>query len=170
MSDMICQSVSLSRRATRYRVWVCVILFGLASLPSATGAQTATTGRPTPDVLLARVNSYFAPIVANHDFAGAVLVARGNKVLVDRAYGVADPDLDVASSTAHRYRIASLTKTFTAAAIVVLAERGTLRLDDPLSRFLPDFPPGPLPAMAVFGRTVQGQLLRPCLQHRQHPP
>ena len=65
---------------------------------------------------------------------------RGDSVLLDRAYGLADPELAVPSSTTGRYRIASLTKTFTAAAIAMLAERGSLRLEDTLSRFLPDFP------------------------------
>ena len=104
-------------------------------------AQTSPThARPSATALGARVDGYFDPIVANHDFAGAVLIARGNQVLVNRAYGIADPELGVRSSADLRYHIASLTKTFTAAAIVMLAERGVLRLEDTLSRFLPDFP------------------------------
>lgn len=63
-------------------------------------------------------------------------------VRAHRAYGIADPELGVASSLDNRYRIASLTKTFTAAAISILAERGRLRFEDTLSRFLPDFPGG----------------------------
>lgn len=103
----------------------------------ATGAAAAP---PSASELTARVDAYFAPIVANHDFSGAVLVARGDRVLVDRAYGLADPELGVPSTTSNRYRVASLTKTFTAAAIVMLAEQGALRLDDKLARFLPEFP------------------------------
>ena len=104
-------------------------------------AQTnLVSARPSASTLSAFVDRYFNPIVDNHDFAGAVLIARGDDILVHRAYGIADPELGVKSSVDFRYRIASLTKTFTAAAVVMLAERGQLRFDDKLSRFLPEFP------------------------------
>lgn len=135
------KSLGRPRDLTRGRLWFWLLLAGSMSHAGVLRAQTAAThDRPTVDVLGTRVDRYFAPLVANHDFAGAVLIARGDTVLLDRAYGIADPVLDIPSSPAHRYGVASLTKTFTAAAIVMLAERGSLRLEDPLSHFLPDFP------------------------------
>lgn len=97
-------------------------------------------GAPSAAALTAAIDRYFAPLVANHDFAGTVLVARGGQALVHKAYGLADPELEVPSSTNGKYRIASLTKTFTAAAIVMMEAQGKLRLTDTLSRFLPEFP------------------------------
>jgi len=90
--------------------------------------------------LAKRVDGYLMPLVKSHDFNGVVLVARGNDVLVQKAYGQADFDLKVPLTTRSRLRIASITKVFTGAAIVILAERGKLAFTDPLSKFVPEFP------------------------------
>ncbi|HWA56577.1 MAG TPA: serine hydrolase domain-containing protein, partial [Gemmatimonadales bacterium] len=114
----------------------------IAASPPGTACPDQLHCLLAPDHLRRRVDQYFAPIVANHDFAGTVLIARGNRILLERGYGSADPELSVATVVTNRYRIASVTKTFTAAAIAILAERGVLHLTDPLSRFLPSFPNG----------------------------
>ena len=90
--------------------------------------------------LEAKVAAYLAPIVESGDFNGVVVVAKGDAVLVRKAFGKADWDLNVPLSPRSRFRIASITKTFTAAAIAILAERGKVSFADPLSKYLPDFP------------------------------
>ncbi len=90
--------------------------------------------------LATKVDAYLAPVVRSHDFNGVVLVTHGDTVAVGKAFGSADWDLNVPLSVHSRFRIASITKTFTAAAISILAERGKLSLTDPLSKYLPDFP------------------------------
>src|SRR4051812_29614145 len=89
-----------------------------------------------------RVDAYFAAAVAGHDFSGSVLIARGDRVLVRKGYGMANSELGVAATPATRYMIASLTKTLTAAAVVRLRDEGKLRLSDTLARYLPAFPHG----------------------------
>jgi CubicO group peptidase (beta-lactamase class C family) len=79
-------------------------------------------------------------VASDAGFMGAVLVAQGNKVLLDRAYGFANLEWDVATVPATRFRIASVTKQFTAAAILLLEERGRLSLSDPISRHWPTAP------------------------------
>src|SRR5437899_12248073 len=66
------------------------------------------------------------------DFAGAVLVARGDRVLLSRGYGQASIVLGTPNTPRTPFRIGSVTKQFTAAAILLLQERGRLRLDDPV--------------------------------------
>ena len=78
--------------------------------------------------------------VASEQFSGTVLVAREGKVLLDRGYGLADREWSIAATPATRFRVASITKQFTAAAILLLAERGKLALDAPLKTYLPDAP------------------------------
>lgn len=58
-----------------------------------------------------------------------------------RAYGRADIENDVRATPHTVYRIGSLTKQFTAAAVLLLAERGALRLDDTLGTLIPEYPP-----------------------------
>jgi D-alanyl-D-alanine carboxypeptidase len=70
----------------------------------------------------------------------AILIARGDQVVFRAARGRAEIELDVPLSPDHVFRIASVTKIFTAASIMKLAEVGKLSLDDALARYLPDIP------------------------------
>ena len=106
------------------------------------GKDQSSASSKAPRKLQARVDAYLAPYVANRDFSGFVLIARGDDVLVNKGYGMANFKLGVPNTADTKFRIASLTKTFTAAAIVMLKERGLLSFDDKLGKFLPDFPKG----------------------------
>jgi CubicO group peptidase (beta-lactamase class C family) len=75
-------------------------------------------------------------------FSGAVLVMKQNKVLLEKGYGLADREWNVANTVETKYRIGSVTKQFTAACILQLIEVGKLSLTDKLSKFYPDFPKG----------------------------
>lgn len=79
--------------------------------------------------------------VADHEFSGAVLVAQHGKPLFDRAYGLANREWDIANTPATRFRIGSITKQFTAVSILLLEERGKLKLTDSVARHVPDTPP-----------------------------
>ncbi|MBV8519441.1 MAG: beta-lactamase family protein [Acidobacteria bacterium] len=87
-----------------------------------------------------KVDRYLAPLVKSGELHGVVLVARGDAVLARRVYGKADWDLNAPLAPESRFRVASITKTFTAAAITLLADQHKLAYDDPLSKFIPDFP------------------------------
>lgn len=75
----------------------------------------------------------------NDSFAGSILVARGTDVLFDKHYGTVPA----------RQAVASLTKQFTAAAVLLLEERGKLRIDDPVSKHIPNAPAA-WGGMAIF--------------------
>ncbi|SEG15540.1 CubicO group peptidase, beta-lactamase class C family [Nonomuraea solani] len=75
-------------------------------------------------------------------FSGAVLVARGDRVLFTKGYGLASHEHDVPNTPATAFRIGSQTKLFTAIAILQLQERGGLGVHDPIGRHLPGFPRG----------------------------
>ncbi len=64
-------------------------------------------------------------------------VLQDSALVLSRAYGWADVEAGVALTTDHLFRVASHSKTFTATAILQLAEAGRLRLDDPVGRWLP---------------------------------
>ena len=67
-------------------------------------------------------------------------VMHQGKLLYSKGFGVANYERPAAATPQTGFRIASISKQFTAAAILLLAEQGKLSLDDRLSRFLPDFP------------------------------
>src|SRR5262249_48879740 len=92
--------------------------------------------------LEARVDAYLVPFVKGNNFLGVVLIAQGDLTLVNRAYGKASYELNVPNSPETRFHVASVSKLFTAASILLLEERGLLHVSDPISRFLLDFPSG----------------------------
>lgn len=76
------------------------------------------------------------------DVPGAsVLVLRDGHVVERASYGLADLEARVPVTPRTNFRLASMTKQFTAAAIGILARRGALSYDDPITRFLPALPP-----------------------------
>lgn len=70
----------------------------------------------------------------------SVLVAKKGQVIYHKAFGMANLELDVALRPEHVFRIGSVTKQFTGAAIMQLAEQGKLSLQDDLTKFIPDYP------------------------------
>src|ERR1700761_6247564 len=71
---------------------------------------------------------------------GVALVAQHNKVLYNRAFGMANMELNVKMQPDMVFEIGSMTKQFTAVCILQLMEQAKLRLDDPISKYLPDCP------------------------------
>ncbi|GAA5081345.1 serine hydrolase domain-containing protein [Lysobacter panacisoli] len=70
----------------------------------------------------------------------SVLVLRDGEALVRRSYGRADLEAGIAATPTTNYRLASVSKQFTAASILLLAQDGKLTLDDPVRRWLPSLP------------------------------
>ncbi|HWA29237.1 MAG TPA: serine hydrolase [Lacunisphaera sp.] len=88
----------------------------------------------------ARMAELLRAHAAGDRFMGSVLVAKGDAVLFAESTGWADLAGKLPNSANTRFRIGSLTKQFTAAAILLLQERGRLKVDDPLAKFLPAIP------------------------------
>ena len=78
--------------------------------------------------------------VANKQFMGSVLVARGDQVLFSKGYGSANLEWGIPDAPNTKFRLGSLTKQFTAASILLLEERGKLKVEDPIKKYLPDAP------------------------------
>lgn len=73
-------------------------------------------------------------------FQGALLVGRANKTMIDAGYGWADHRTARPNTPGTLFQIASISKQFTAGAILLLQEQGALSVHDPLERWLPDCP------------------------------
>jgi CubicO group peptidase (beta-lactamase class C family) len=105
------------------------------------------TGSPHPQskqdaAVATRIRAYLAPFAATGNLAGTVLVARNGQVLFEQSYGMANYEWQIPNSAKTRFHIASVSKLFTAAAILQLQEQGRLQVSDPISQYLPDFPQG----------------------------
>jgi len=108
----------------------------------STGLFAAATSKTRPQSLAAQVDAYVQPLVAGKNFSGCILMVRNGRPLVDRCYGMANYELGASNTDATRFHIASVSKSFTAAAILLLEERGKLKVEDKLSKFISDYPRG----------------------------
>ncbi|MDQ3799146.1 MAG: serine hydrolase [Acidobacteriota bacterium] len=103
-------------------------------------AQTNGATAPTNQEIASKVDEYMNALYSVKNFGGAVLVARDGKAIVSRGYGLADAELNVPNAVQTKFRIGSLTKQFTAAAILLLQERGKLNVRDGVCKYLTDCP------------------------------
>ena len=94
--------------------------------------------KPAPDT--ARMDQIVLSYANARQFMGSVLVARGDELLFDKSYGMANLEWSVPNTSTTKFRIGSLTKQFTAAAILLLEERGKLRTEDPIKKYMADAP------------------------------
>lgn len=116
-----------------------------APLPplAATPPSAADPARPDlvdRQALAAKVDAYLEPLLKRDLISGSVLLARGGEVLVAKGFGPANREWDAANGVDTKFRLGSLSKQFTAAGILLLEQRGLLRLEDPLAKYLPEFP------------------------------
>jgi CubicO group peptidase (beta-lactamase class C family) len=89
----------------------------------------------------APIERYLADLASKDQFSGAILVALDGKVVFARGYGKANEEFEVPNTPAIRFRLGSITKQFTAAAILKLEEQGKLLVTDPICQYLRDCPP-----------------------------
>ncbi|SFC44809.1 CubicO group peptidase, beta-lactamase class C family [Flexibacter flexilis DSM 6793] len=101
-----------------------------------------------PTVIFAQKNvsdnleKYMQAQVDINNFSGTVLVTKKGSVLLKKSYGLADYEWNIKNTTDTKYSLASVSKQFTAVAILQLVNNNQLSLDDKLSKFFPTFPKG----------------------------
>ena len=117
-------------------VWACLFLAARAEeLPQARPEDVGLSADK-----LARVSAIVQNAVAKHQTAGVVvLVARRGKAVYHEGFGKLDLQAGQAMPTDAIFRIHSMSKPITSAAALILSEQGKLGLDDPVSKYLPEF-------------------------------
>lgn len=120
---------------TLFQQWVKPFLF-LAVLCNLSAILTAQPHKQKIDSMIRQtVNDPNGP-------GGVFLVARHGQIIYQQAFGKSNLELDVPISTQHVFQIGSMTKQFTAIAILILEEKGKLKVTDFISRYVPDYPGG----------------------------
>jgi D-alanyl-D-alanine carboxypeptidase len=116
----------------------------LPNLPAAVvatlGLKRAASVAVTEQERLEELGSYLKRMGDAGVFSGAVVIARDGKPVLAQAYGDANREKDIPNTVNTPFLMASMTKLFTGLAIGQLVEQGKVGYDDPLSKFLPDFP------------------------------
>jgi CubicO group peptidase (beta-lactamase class C family) len=122
----------------RSRSWMISInLVLVVLLLAACGSTTSTGPTPTPTPSFAmQANAFFNQQVAKHAFSGTVQVTQDGKVLFSKSYSMADWEQQVPNTLNTKFRIGSVTKQFTALAILLLQEQGKLHVQDHLCAYI----------------------------------
>lgn len=118
---------------SRFRGWTMGTAAALVLFAAPAAAHQA-------DSLAVRVDSVFARFASRESPGCAVAVARGGRPVLERAYGMADLEHAVPNTTGSVFEAGSVSKQFTAAAILLLAQQGKLSLDDDVRKHIPELP------------------------------
>ena len=101
-----------------------------------------------------QIDSFYKMRVKNDHFNGCVLIAKDGVPIYSAAYGYGNLTIKDTLSTYSSIQLASVSKTFTSTAILLLAEQGFLSLDDSIQKFFPEFPyPGITVKLLLSHRT-----------------
>src|SRR5579863_2549516 len=144
--------VTASQRWRAYLLLVFILILegcGPGSAGGADGVVKPTTAReatavaPLPSLKpfsnAASLDSYLSHLAATCVLSGSVLVEQ-NGMLFSKGYGLADVDAQIPNTPQTRFRIGSITKQFTAIAILMLQDRGKLHVQDHICRYIPACP------------------------------
>ena len=86
-----------------------------------------------------RIENYLRPYVENRGFTGAIIVAENGAIVYSKGLGLADRARNLPNGPQVHYRIASITKTFTASMVIKLVEQGRIKLQDPITTYLTNY-------------------------------
>jgi CubicO group peptidase (beta-lactamase class C family) len=124
------------------KIALAVLSVCLVGAHAAGSSRQRAPGSASDFEFASRIRAYLAPCAESGNLSGVVLVAHHGRVLMRESYGMANYESSVPNSPRTRFHIASVSKAFTAAAILQLQEKGSLSVSDRVSRFVPDFPRG----------------------------
>jgi CubicO group peptidase (beta-lactamase class C family) len=124
----------------RARRFVTLAMFCLVLSGQSLAQVPATPSLPTAQQIVAKADEYLAAATKVDHFTGTVLIARNGQPIFSKGYGMADYELRVPNSPQTVFRLGSLTKQFTAMAIMMLQERGKLNVTDAICKYIDKCP------------------------------
>ena len=128
-------------RQRRAAFIAAVIMAGAAISTAGIGGAAGEVSTAAKVSALPRLEQHLASAAAAQSFSGGVLVAQGDRILLRQTYGLANHALKQPLQTGSRFRLASLSKQFTAAAVLRLQDRGILATTDSVCKWVQPCPP-----------------------------
>lgn len=121
-------------------LFVAQITFGQRRQISA--IENSTFDSVSSNKMETEIDAVFNQAYPVNSPGAVVLIAKDDKIIYRKAFGMADLELKVPMNPANVLQLASITKQFTSVAILILMEQGKLSLQDPLSKYISDYPRG----------------------------
>lgn len=116
------------------------LTFSTLGLPTRAAADAALSAVVVQGDIASQIDAAFSASLNPAEPGAAVLVVKDGKTLLRKGYGLADIDKKVPIQPGDLFRIGSMTKQFTAVAILLLEDEGKLSVQDDITRYLPDYP------------------------------
>jgi CubicO group peptidase (beta-lactamase class C family) len=132
----------------RVRRSLSAFLFS-AFIASSSAVESVARDCDPDSEAIAALKSELERRAAEDRFSGTVLIARSGKPIFQAAYGDANREREIPMPLDTKIRFGSMGKMFTGVAILQLVQAGTVRLDDPLSNYLPDYPNPEVAAVTI---------------------
>lgn len=132
-------NVALARRS--FLSGATAAVAGVALLPIEVGCQQAKPVTQINESAIAKeLDTFIQELIAQDKFSGAVLMAKDDRPIFQKAYGLASKEFNVPNQTNTKFNVASMGKMFTGIAVAQLAEQGKLSFDDLIAKHLPHYP------------------------------
>jgi CubicO group peptidase (beta-lactamase class C family) len=112
------------------RILSLIIIFCPYFLSSISGQDTS-----------GKIDSLVEAYYNNGVFNGVVLVSKKGQIIYEKAFGTADREWNIPVTVDSKFKIASLSKSFTALAVLQLVQEGKIRLDGTIKDYIPDYSP-----------------------------
>ena len=87
-----------------------------------------------------RIDTFFNKLVSSKAFNGSVVVAKEGEVIYRKSFGIADKENGIPVTDTTAFQLASVSKVITATAVMILVEKGLVKLDDTFASYFPEFP------------------------------
>lgn len=127
---------SVNHQMKRLPIVLALGLLSLTAFPSAAPPRQAATDAE----MASRADAFMSGLFTSGRFNGTVLLARNGHVVFEKGYGMANFEWDIPNGRSTKFRLGSITKQFTSMAIMQLEERGLLNVQDPIGKYLTDYP------------------------------
>ncbi len=121
-------------------LFVAQIIF--AQVKQASAIENSALGPASTKNIEAAIDAIFNQAYPANSPGATVLISKDDKVIYRKAFGMANLELNVQMKPENVLQLASITKQFTSVSILILMEQGKLSLQDPLSKYIADFPRG----------------------------
>lgn len=152
------RSGTLTGWKTRWLRMVHALLFAVSFCSTSAAAQSSTPqtepAHGTDSELIETLKKKLQEETAAGKFSGDILLAKNGNPIFEQAYGLADRERKIPNTLQTRFRIGSINKVFTSVAILQLVQAGKISLEDPLVKYLPDYPNRQLAAKVTIGQLL----------------